>query len=274
MNQTVVRSRPPPAPATNGHPSFEPQDSSQSPRRQTSSSVRRTALAAGVLYMLTFVSVPTLFLYGPVKGANYILGLGPDTNVIIGVLLEMIVALAGIGTAAALFPVLKRQNEGVALGFVGVRALEAAATVAGVVMLMTVVGLRQAGAGAGALPIAHTLVGMYNHSFLLGQSTMPIVDDLLLGFLLYQSRLVPRVLPALAFIGAPLLLASNVGVLFSLWGQFSALGTLPALPIALFEFSLGIYLIVKGFKPSGIRTLYGREARADNTVHVPAATLA
>src|SRR5919204_3554330 len=271
MNQTVVRSRPPPAPATNGHPSFEPQDSSQSPRGQTSSSVRRTALAAGVLYMLTFVSVPTLFLYGPVKGANYILGLGPDTNVIIGVLLEMIVALAGIGTAAALFPVLKRQNEGVALGFVGVRALEAAATVAGVVMLMTVVGLRQAGAGAGALPIAHTLVGMYNHSFLLGQSTMPIVDDLLLGFLLYQSRLVPRVLPALAFIGAPLLLASNVGVLFSLWGQFSALGTLPALPIALFEFSLGIYLIVKGFKPAGIRSLYGREVGGENTVHAPAA---
>ena len=216
------------------------------------SPLRKTALAAGILYMLTFVSVPTLFVYGQVKGANYILGPGPDTAVIVGIILEMIVALAGIGTAVALFPVLKRQNEGVALGFIGVRALEAATIVAGVVMLMTVVGLRQAGAGAGALPIAHTLVAMYNHTFLLGQSTMPIVNDLLLGFLLYRSGLVPRVLPLLAFGGAALLVASNIGVLFGLWGQFSTLGTVPALPIALFEFSLGVYLIVKGFKPSPI----------------------
>ena len=216
------------------------------------SPLRKTALAAGILYVLTFVSVPTLFLYGQVKGANYILGPGPDTAVIVGIILEMIVALAGIGTAVALFPVLKRQNEGAALGFIGVRALEAATIVAGVVMLMTVVDLRQAGAGAGALPIAHTLVAMYNHTFLLGQSTMPIVNDLLLGFLLYRSGLVPRVLPLLAFGGAALLVASNIGVLFGLWGQFSALGTVPALPIALFEFSLGVYLIVKGFKPSPI----------------------
>jgi hypothetical protein len=248
-------------PTTNGRPpptlpaAAEP---TAGPRKM--SAHRKTSLAAGVLYLLTFVSVPTLFLYGPVKGANYILGAGPDTNFVIGGMLEMIVALAGIGTAAALFPVLKRQNEGLALGFVGVRALEAATIVAGVVMLLTVVGLRQGGAGASELPLARTLVAMYNHTFLLGQSTMPIVDDLLLGFLLYQSRLVPRILPALAFIGAPLLLASNVGVLFSLWGQFSTLGTIPALPIALFEFSLGIYLIARGFRPAAISALYGRSA--------------
>ena len=76
------------------------------------SPLRKTALAAGVLYILTFVSIPTLALYGPVKGANYILGPGPDTAVIVGGILEIIVALAGIGTAVALFPVLKRQNEG------------------------------------------------------------------------------------------------------------------------------------------------------------------
>jgi hypothetical protein len=232
---------------------------------------RTTSLVAGILYLLTFVSVPTLFLYGPVKSGNYILGSGPDTNFIIGGMLEIIVALAGIGTAAALFPVLKRQNEGVALGFLGVRALEAATILAGVVMLLTVVGLRQAAAGPGALPIAHTLVAMYNHTFLLGQSTMPIVDDLLLGFLLYQSRLVPRILPLLAFVAAPLLLASNIGVLFSLWGQFSALGTLPALPIALFEFSLGVYLVVKGFKPSAIAALYNRSAAVDNRSFAPVA---
>jgi hypothetical protein len=216
------------------------------------SPLRKTALVAGVLYLLTFISIPTLFLYGPVKGANYILGPGPDTAVIVGGILEMIVALAGIGTAVVLFPVLKRQNEGVALGFVGSRVLEAATIFSGVVILLSVVSLRQAGVGAGALVAAQTLVAMYNRTFLIGQSFMPVVDDLLLGFLLYQSRLVPRVLPLLAFIGAALLVASDIAVLFDLLGQTSAAASLAALPIALFEFSLGVYLIVKGFKPSPI----------------------
>jgi hypothetical protein len=103
---------------------------------------RRSALVAGVFYILTFVSIPTLFLYGPVKGANYILGPGPDTAVIIGGILEVIVALAGIGTAVALFPVLKRQNEGAALGLVGSRVLEAAGILAGVACLLAIVTLR------------------------------------------------------------------------------------------------------------------------------------
>ena len=155
----------------------------------------RPALVAGVLYLLTFISIPTLFLYNAVKSPNFILGAGPDTPVIVGGISEMIVALAGIGTAVVLFPVLKRQNEGVALGLVGARTLEAATIFAGVAILLTVVTLRQTGAGAGALVTSHTLVTMYNRTFLIGQSFMPAVDDLLLGYLLYQSRLVPRVLP-------------------------------------------------------------------------------
>src|SRR5213080_4336842 len=123
---------------------------------------RKTALVAGVLYLLTFVSIPTLFLYGPVKSANYIVGPGPDTAVIVGGILEMIVALAGIGTAVALYPVVKRQNEGVALGFVGSRTLEAATIFAGVVFLLSIVTLRQAGAGAAGLVTGHALVVLYN----------------------------------------------------------------------------------------------------------------
>jgi hypothetical protein len=213
---------------------------------------RKTALVAGVFYLLTFVSIPTLFLYGQVKSANYILGPGPDTAVIIGGILEVIVALAGIGTAVTLFPVLKRQNEGAALGFVGSRVLEAAGILAGVACLLSIVTLRQAGAGAAGLVAAQTLAVLYNRIFLLSGSLMPIVDDLLLGFLLYQSRLVPRVLPWIAFIGAPLLIVSDLGVWFNLWGQTSTVTVLLALPVAIFEFSLGVYLIVKGFKPSPI----------------------
>src|SRR5436305_2404943 len=133
-------------------------DQSQADREEFQMSPRRkTALAAGVLYILTFVSIPTLALYGPVKGTNYILGPGPDTAVIVGAILEMIVALAGIGTAVALFPVLKTQNEGLALGFVGSRVLEAATIFAGVVFLLSVVSLRQAGVGAAGLVTAQAL---------------------------------------------------------------------------------------------------------------------
>jgi Domain of unknown function (DUF4386) len=197
-------------------------------------------------------SIPTLALYGSVHDPNYILGPGPDTAVIFGGVLEVIVALAGIGTAVALYPVLKRQNEGVALGLVGSRVLEAAGILAGVACLLAIVSLRQAGAGTGALVTGQTLAILYDRIFLLSQSLMPVVNDLLLGFLLYQSRLVPRVLPLLAFIGAPLLLASDLAVLFGLVERVSALPAIAALPVALFEFSLGVYLTVKGFKPSPI----------------------
>jgi hypothetical protein len=214
--------------------------------------LRKTALVAGVLYLLTFVSIPTLALYGAVHDPNYILGPGPDTAVLFGGVLEVIVALAGIGTAVVLFPVLKRQNEGAALGLVGSRVLEAAGILAGVACLLTIVSLRQTGAGSGALVTGQTLAILYDRIFLLSQSLMPVVNDLLLGFLLYQSRLVPRVLPLLAFIGAPLLLASDLAVLFGLVERVSALPAIAALPVALFEFSLGVYLTVKGFKPSPI----------------------
>ena len=213
---------------------------------------RKTAFAAGVLYLLTFVSIPTLALYGPVHDPKYILGPGPDTGVLVGAVLEIIVALAGIGTAVALFPVVKRQNEGVALGFVASRVLEAATIFAGVACLLSVVTLRQAGVGVAGLVTAQTLVALYDRTFLVGQSFIPAVNALLLGSLLYQSRLVPRVLPLLGFVGAALLVAGDVAKLFTLLQPMSSVAALVALPIALWEFSLGIWLVVKGFKPSPI----------------------
>jgi Domain of unknown function (DUF4386) len=222
--------------------------------RAPMSSLRKTALVAGVFYLLTFVSIPTLGLYGSVRGPNYILGPGPDTPVILGAILEMIVALAGIGTAVTLYPVVKRQNEGVALGFFGSRVLEAATIYAGIVSLLSIVTLRQAGAGAGALVTGQALAAQYSWTFFFGQSFFAMVNAVLLGSLLYRSRLVPRVLPMLGFIGAALLLASWIATVFGLLGpgQVSPLAALAALPIALWEFSLGIYLVVKGFKSSSI----------------------
>jgi hypothetical protein len=218
-------------------------------------STRKISLIAGAFYLLTFVSIPILVLYGPVREAGYIVGPGPDTRVFIGVVLELIVALAGIGTAVALYPVVKRQNEGVALGFVAVRTLEAGAIFAGVVTLLAVVTLRQAGAGAAELVTGQTLIGLHDWTFTLSQSLLPAVNALLLGSLLYQSRLVPRILPVLGFIGAPLLIASTMATLFGANEYGSAMSGLLTIPIALWEFSLGVYLVVKGFRAAGLRQL-------------------
>ena len=256
---------------TNGHaPPTSPTPVEATTAQRTMSSQRKTAFAAGALYLLSFVSIPTLFLYNPLRASNYILGHGSNTGIIVGAILEMIVALAGIGTAVALFPVVKRQNEGVALGFVGTRTLEGGAILAGVACVLSLVTLQQAGAGTNALVTGHVLISMYDRIFLLSQSFIPAVNALLIGSLLYQSRLVPRVLPLLGFVGAALLVAGDVAVLFGLTGQHGAVGVV-AFPIAIWEFSLGVYLVVKGFRPSAITALYSRPAGADNGSLVPVA---
>jgi hypothetical protein len=219
--------------------------------------LRKTALVAGVFYLITFISIPTLALYGPVKnGRDWILSSGSHTGVLVGGFLEVIVALAGIGTAVTLYPVVKRQNEGVALGFVAARILEAGLIFTGVISLLSLVTLRQdlgAAAGANAAALVTTgasHVAVYNWTFLLSQSLMPGINALLLGSLMYRSRLVPRVIPALGLIGAPLLICTVIATLFG--GLKLGSPELAALPVGAWELSLGVWLVVKGFKPSPI----------------------
>ncbi|MBQ1044304.1 DUF4386 domain-containing protein [Micromonospora sp. C72] len=214
--------------------------------------LRRTSLVAGGFYLLTFVSIPILSLYAPIREADYILGSTSDTPVVVGGVLEVIVALACIGTAIALYPVLKRQGEARALGFVAARVLEAAGIFIGVASILTLVALRRAGAEPDALVTGRTLVAFYDSVFLLSQALLPAVNALLLGSLLYQSRLVPRWLPVLGLAGAPLLVASDLGTLFGAWDRLSPVTAVAALPIAVWEFSLGVYLVVKGFRPSPV----------------------
>jgi Domain of unknown function (DUF4386) len=171
--------------------------------------------------------------------------------VLVGGFLEVIVALACIGTAVTLYPVVKRQNEGAALGFVAARVLEAAMIFTGVVSLLSLVTLRQAGAtGANAAALVTTgasHVAVYNWTFLPGQSLMPAINTLLVGSLLYRSRLVSRVIPVLGLIGAPMLI---IATLFRGTGHIPSLAVLAALPVVAWELSLGVWLVVKGFKPS------------------------
>ncbi len=226
----------------------------------TTSSHRRISLSAGIAYVLTFVSIPSLALYHSVRGATYVLGSGPDTAAIIGGLLEITVALAGIATAVILFPILRKQNETLALGLVAARTLESGTIFVGVAFLLSIVTLRQNGAGAGALATSHGLVALYDRIFLLGQSFMPAVCDLLLGYMLYRSRLVPRPLSVIGMVGGPLLVIGYLAVLFGGIDQHGSLAGLSALLVAVFEFSLGVWLIVKGFDPEAVVRLEARDA--------------
>jgi hypothetical protein len=216
--------------------------------------MRGRARLAGVLYVITFVSIPTLWLYKPVKDhANFVLGAGSSTGVMWGALSEVIVALAGTATALVLFPLLKRQSESAALGVLTARVIETALIFTGVISLLTLLTLRNDVAGtAGAdraslITAGHTQVAVYNSTFLLSQALMPVIIDVLLGYLLYRSRLVPRILAMIAFIAAPLLLANDIAIFFGAYAKGSALDGVAALPIAAFELAFGIWLIVKGF---------------------------
>jgi hypothetical protein len=219
---------------------------------------RKTALVAGVFYLMTMVSIPTLALYGPVKSKDFIISSGADTGALWGCFLEVVVALAGIGTAITLYPVVKRQNEGMALGFVAARTLEAAMLFTGVASLLSLVTLHQdlgtaTGADAASLvTVGASHVATYHWAFTLGGSLMPGINAILLGTLMYRSGLVPRVLPVIGLIGAPFHITAVILTMFGVIDRVGSVALIAALPIFVWELSLGIYLVVKGFRPCPI----------------------
>jgi hypothetical protein len=217
---------------------------------------RRAARLAGALYLLTFLaSIPAVALLGPVLGdPRYVLGPGADAQVVAGTLLDVVNAFACVGTAVVLFPLLRRHGEALALGFVASRLVEAAVILVGVVSLLAVVTLRQQGAGAtdadALVVVGAALVAVRDWTFLLGPGVMAAVNALLLGSLVYRSRRVPRVIPLLGLVGAPLLLASGIATLFGVNDQLSAWSAVAVVPIFCWELSLGLWLLVKGLRPA------------------------
>jgi hypothetical protein len=224
-------------------------------QKASSLAYRKTSLLAGLLYLLTFVSIPTLGLYKSVKESGYIIGNGPDTAAITGGMLEMIVALAGIGTAVVLYPILKKQNQTMALGLVAIRILEASAIFVGVAFILAIVSLRKSGLGPDPIMISTALVALYNKLFLISQSFLPAINDLLLGVLLYQSRLIPRAISSIGIIGAVPLLIGFVAMMFGVIEQGSSMAGLAALLVALFELLVGIWLVAKGFNEKAVAKL-------------------
>jgi hypothetical protein len=218
---------------------------------------QRLARIAGVLFVITFVtSIPAVLLNDPVlNDPNYIVGAGADTRVFLGATLELLLIVANIGTAVALFPVLKRQSEGLALGYVTARVVECTFIAVGIVSLLSIVTLRQEAAGADAslLAIGQSLVAVHDRTFLLGPGfVVGIGNGLLLGYLMYRSGLVPRRTAMLGLVGGPLVCASGIAVMFDVIGQGSAAQFLATIPEIAWEASLGIYLTAKGFKPSSV----------------------
>jgi hypothetical protein len=220
---------------------------------------RKTALVAGTFYLITFASsIPALILLGPVlHNPDYIVSAGADTRVLWGCLLDVVNALAAVGSAVTLFPVVKRQNEALALGFVASRLIEAAVIMIGVVSLLAVVTLRQSVAGLSGVDTpallftGQALVAVRDWTFLLGPGLMPAFNALLLGSLLYRSRLVPRVIPTMGLVGAPLLLAADVATLFGYIPQISLWSGIATLPVAAWELAVSTWMVAKGFKQNG-----------------------
>ena len=219
-------------------------------------SLRRTALVAGILYLATFVAgIPPSFLYGPVlNDPNAVLSAGTNGQILWGVFLDLVTAMAGIGTAVALFSVVKRQHEGAAIGFVTTRVIEGALIfIAGLAML-TLVALRESAPDASdpatQAAIGQTLVHVRNGAHLLGPGLMPAFNACLLGYLMFRSGLVPRWMPILGLIGAPLLFSSSLGTLFGVNDPMSVWTGIATIPIFIWELSIGLYMTFRGFRPN------------------------
>jgi len=212
---------------------------------------QKQARLFGVLFILTFLtSIPAVLLFQPVLDdpAGYISGGGKDSQIYLGAFLEFLLILANVGTAVVLYPIAKRQNKTLAIGFVGARIIESVFIAVGIIVVLGLVSLRQDSPDSADLAVS--LAALKDWTFLFGPGlVVPIGNGLILGYLMYRSGLVPRWMPLLGLIGGPLLLVANLGELFEWWDTSSAIG-LAVAPEFVWELSLGIYAAVWGFRRS------------------------
>jgi len=218
------------------------------------SPTRKLAIVAGVCYLITHVtSVAAVVLYEPVTGhPAYILGNGAANNrIMLGGLLEVILAVAVVGTAVSLYPVVRRHNRALAMGYVGLRTLEAAVIITGICSLLAVVTLQHnlagvAGTDAASLTtVGRALVAVHDWSFLIGPGLVCGVDTVVLAYALYRSNLVARFIPVLGLIGGPLVFVANLAVMFGV--PRNDLGV-TVVPVFAWEICLAVSLIAKGFR--------------------------
>lgn len=222
---------------------------------------RRTSLIAGLVFLATFIfSIPQLATFdAALNNHRFILGAGSDTGVVAGTFLELLNVVANIATAIIFFPILKWQSERVSLGYVADRIFEGVMIAIGLISVMALLMLRWHYedvahlAPASLLVTGRTLVAIHDATFLLGPAFCAgLGNGILLGYLMYKSGLVPRRMAMIGLIGGPLALVTATAVLFGAWEQNSGIGFLFTLPEIVWEFSLSIYLIFWGFRPSPV----------------------
>ena len=216
---------------------------------------QKRARVFGVLYLLTFItSIPALWLYEPVlrNPVAYIAGAGHDKRILFGAFLELLLILANIGTAVVIVPIMRRQNEELAIGYVTARIFECAFILVGIVSVLGVITLRNQVAGPSEGTVAYTLAAIKDWTFLLGPGWMVgWGNGLILGYLMYRTGLVPRKAAWLGLIGGPLIIISGTAIMF---GGNHPSGTLHSLqgiataPEFVWELFLGVYCTVWGFR--------------------------
>lgn len=213
---------------------------------------RKIATLTGWLMVVTFVtSIPAYFFYSPARdNPGYITGAGadPTASVAFGAVLELILIIANVGTAVVPYAVFKRYSEGLALGYVAARLVEAIFIAIGIVSLLTFVYMRQEGTAGADAALGEALVAVYDRAFLLGPGFFAgVANGMILGYLMYRSRLVPRRIAILGLIGGPLIVASGIAVMFDVIERGSTLQGIATIPEFAWELTFGVYLIAKGF---------------------------
>ena len=210
---------------------------------------QRNARIFGVLFVVTFLtSIPAAFLLQPLLAdpAGYIAGGGTDTQIYLAAFLEFLLIIANVGTAVVLYPIARRQNEILAIGYVAARIIESVFIAMGIIFVLGVVSLRDASPDAADLAVS--LAALKDWTFLFGPGlTVPFGNGLILGYLMYTSGLVPRPLALLGLIAGPVLLVANLGVLFGLW-EITDPVAIAVAPEFAWELLLGIYAAVRGFR--------------------------
>jgi hypothetical protein len=218
------------------------------------SPTRRISFAFGVLFLITFVtSIPALALYQPVLDdpVGYVANGGSDNQIFLGALLELLLILANIGTAVVVYPILKRQNHILSLGYVTARIVECTFILVGILAVLSIVTLSQQDAGGDEGAIAYTLAALKDWTFILGPGwVVGWGNGLILGYLMYRSGLVPPRLAMFGLVGGPLIILSGTLVMFGVFDQGGAGQGLATIPEVIWELGLGIYATVWGFRSS------------------------
>jgi Domain of unknown function (DUF4386) len=226
-------------------------------RASSSDQLRRTATIVGWLFIVTYITsiASKIALYPPLFDGNYVTGPGEDTRVLWGAVSEAVLIIASIGSATALYAVIKRQHPNLAISFVAARIMESVFIGVGILSVLVLVTLRQdyAGAGdtAGLTAVGDAFVALQEWTFCLGPGfVVGVGNGLILGYVMYRTGLVPRRLAMLGLIGGPLIILSGSAAMMGFIELDGTWQTLAAVPEFFWELGLGLYLIVKGFKPS------------------------